>query len=116
MTRLMRGVMTAYSLYFNTKYNRKGHLFESSYRASRISNEQYLLHISRYIHLNPNDWQNYSYSSLSSYIGSVERDWLTTDNILSLYNSKEEYLKFLEEYEQQHQDLENIKHELADTI
>jgi REP element-mobilizing transposase RayT len=116
MTRLMRGVMTAYSLHFNTKYHRTGHLFESSYRASRVSNEQYLLHISRYIHLNPADWQHYRYSSLSSYMGAVERDWVVVEKIMSLYESEAKYLEFLEDYERQHEDLESIKHELADSI
>lgn len=116
MTRLMRGVMTAYSLHFNTKYHRKGHLFESSYRASRISNDQYLLHISRYIHLNPDDWQNYPYSSISSYTNAVKRDWVNTDMVLSQHSSPQEYIKFLKDYEDQHEDLESIKHELADTI
>ncbi len=116
MTRLMRGVMSTYSMYFNKKYRRKGHLFESCYRASRISNETYLLHISRYIHLNPYDWRAYRYSSLSSYVDSTKRDWLATGRILDLHTSTAEYLHFLEEYEQERDDLQLIKHELADNL
>src|SRR5690606_15236868 len=50
MSKLMRGIMTSYSRYFNTKYERSGPLFESRYRASRISSDPYLMHVSRYIH------------------------------------------------------------------
>ena len=51
MQRLMRGVMTAYSRYFNKKYQRSGSLFESRYKASLITSDTYLFHVSRYIHL-----------------------------------------------------------------
>jgi putative transposase len=116
MTRLMRGIMSSYSLYFNRKHHRVGHLFESSYRASRVSTEPYLLHISRYIHLNPTDWRHYTYSSLSSYIGNVQCDWLQTDRILDLYTSTSEYETFLQDYEDQREDLSSIKDELANKL
>ena len=116
MTRLMRGVMSSYSLYFNKRYQRLGHLFESCYRASRISSETYLLHMSRYIHLNPDKWQSYKYSSLSSFIGTYERDWVVTAPILGLYTSKAAYKAFLEDYEQQRDELHVIKDELANKL
>ncbi len=116
MTRLMRGVMASYSHHFNKKYNRTGPLFESRYKASMISTDTYLLHISRYIHLNPIKWRDYPYSSLSSYLGITSSDWLSVARIIELYNSKSEYLQFLEDYQQVHNDLEIIKHELANKI
>jgi putative transposase len=116
MTRLMRGVMSSYSLYFNKRHHRVGHLFESCYRASLISNETYLLHISRYIHLNPDRWQSYQYSSLSSYIGSTKRDWIMTNRILDLHASKAAYKVFLEDYGQQRDELYDIKDVLANKL
>ncbi len=116
MTRLMRGIMSAYVVYFNGKYHRVGHLFESSYRASRISNESYLLHISRYIHLNPRSWRNYTYSSLTSYTGKVTRDWVSTERVLDLHTSTTKYLEFLQDYESQLKALHLIKNELANKL
>jgi len=116
MSSLMRRVMSAYSLYFNKKYQRVGHLFESSYRASRITNDTFLLHISRYIHLNPNNWRSYPYSSLSSYIGNTKRDWLAVNRILDLYSSQGEYEQFLQDYETQRDGLQSIKNELANSL
>lgn len=113
MMQLMRRVMTSYSGYFNRKYSRRGPLFESRYRASRINNETYLLHISRYIHLNPTDWRGYNYSSLRSYLGTAPPDWLTTIRVNSLFSSRNEYLQFLESYEQNKTELDIIKHVLA---
>lgn len=116
MTRLMRGVMTAYSMYFNKKYGRTGPLFESRYRASQITSDIYLLHISRYIHLNPNRWQDYRYSSLTAYISESHPDWISTQTIKGLFGSQKEYFQFHEDYELLHQDIENIKHQLANPL
>jgi len=113
MERLMRRVMTSYSGYFNRKYGRSGPLFESRYRASRITNATYLLHISRYIHLNPTDWRQYSYSSLRTYRGETSPDWLTIQRITDLYDSKQQYFEFLEDYQETRDDMHIIKHELA---
>ncbi|MBI2591928.1 transposase [Candidatus Saccharibacteria bacterium] len=55
ITDLMCSILTAYGLYFNRVHKGRGRLFESTYEASLINDEAYLWHISRYIHLNPQD-------------------------------------------------------------
>jgi REP element-mobilizing transposase RayT len=49
----MRCLMSGYSIYFNRKYDRSGHLFQNRYKSSVIDTERYLLELIRYIHLNP---------------------------------------------------------------
>jgi len=49
----MRCLMSGYSIYFNKKYKRTGHLFQNRYKSSVIDTERYLLGLIRYIHLNP---------------------------------------------------------------
>jgi|SRR5581483_8720462 len=112
--KLMQSVMVSYSRYFNTSYARRGPLFESRYRASLISNQSYLEHISRYIHLNPkHDWENYPYSSLPYFIAGWQAEWLVPDKIAGLFNSASDYMKFLQDYEGHKRMLEEIKSELA---
>ncbi len=53
MTRFIRALCTSYAMYFNKKYERVGTLFQGTYRAIRVYEDAYLLHLSRYIHLNP---------------------------------------------------------------
>lgn len=115
MQTLMRGVMTSYSRYFNHKYKRTGPLFESRYKASTIDTEGYLHHISRYIHLNPKDWQRYKYSSINAYLKGHNQPWLKTSKILGLFNDDmTKYAVFIQDYEDHKSMLDEIKHELAD--
>lgn len=115
MARLMQGVMTSYSRYYNTKYQRRGPLYESRYKGSRIDSDAYFEHVSRYIHLNPKEWKTYPYSSLPYYLGKVEEDWIRPDRVLEIFNKGEKYMDFMQDYEGQKEMLEAVKHELADS-
>jgi len=101
MPRLMQSVMTAYAMYFNRRYDRVGPLFQGRYKASPVDTESYLLHISRYIHLNsldldiPHDL--YDYSSFKYYAGRAKADWIKPDPILSFFK-KESYEQFVKDY------------------
>src|SRR3989344_5216465 len=53
ITRFMKKVCTAYSMYFNTKYERSGVLFQGRFRSSHVDSEPYFRWIFSYIHLNP---------------------------------------------------------------
>lgn len=112
LTRLLSGVMTAYSMYFNKKYKRIGPLFQGRYKASWITNDSYLQHISRYIHLNPKAYTTYPYSSLLDYTGKRQTPWLQSERILELFEG-EDYAAFVDDYKDYKQELDNIKHELA---
>lgn len=116
MTRLMRGIMTSYSCYYNKRYKTSGPLFESRYRASMISGDEYLKHISRYIHLDPGDWQAYPYSSIHAYFGVFESDWLQPKKVIDLFGSTPIYADFLDDHEDYKKSLDEIKPELANSI
>lgn len=115
MSKLMRGIMTSYSMYFNRKYGLSGALFESRYKASRISSDPYLMHISRYIHLNPKDWMAYPHSSIHSYYLGAP-DWLQPDKVIELFGSLPKYADFLNDYADYKESLELIENELANRI
>lgn len=116
MAQFMQSVLTSYSRYFNKKYKRSGSLFESRYKASMISDESYLEHISRYIHLNPRHWRDYEYSSLPYYLQRDEVTWVRPKRILDMFNTPEDYLEFMENYVEQKKVLDILKQELANEI
>ena len=105
----MRALMTRYSMYFNKRYERVGSLFQGRYKAVLVNEEPYLLHLSRYIHLNPLEYTpniEKAYSSYSDYIGKRKTLWLKPGVILSFFNSKvlidfkkvNSYRDFVEKY------------------
>lgn len=51
--RFMHRLQTAYTVYFNLRHRRHGHLLQGRYGASLVEKDAYLLRLSRYVHLNP---------------------------------------------------------------
>ncbi len=49
----MLRLSTSYAKYFNIKYHFVGRLFQERFRAKLVDTDEYLTHLSRYIHLNP---------------------------------------------------------------
>lgn len=113
LSEFIRSLSTAYTMYFNKRHKRVGGLFQGVFKASRISNEGYLQHITRYIHLNPRTYRTYYYSSLAYYLGKTAPSWLKPECVAKEF-TPEEYLMFLEDYEAQKAILDGLKHELAD--
>ena len=116
ISNLMHGVMTSYSVYFNKKYKCTGPLFESRYKSSFISSDEYLMHISRYIHLNPGNWQAYPYSSIHAYFGVGHPEWLQEEKVIDLFGSTPVYADFLDDYADYKKSLDIIKKELANKL
>lgn len=107
----MSSLITRYTMYFNKKYDRVGSLFQGVYRAVLVTDEPYLLHLSRYIHLNPSEFTNNlasTYSSYGDYLGLRKTPWLKPDLILEQFNNKvgvefkkiNSYKDFVEKYKQ----------------
>lgn len=111
ITQLMKSVLTSYSMYYNLKYKSHGHVFQSVFKAAKISNESYLAHITRYIHLNPKTYITYKWSSLRYYMGEQPPDWVNPARLLEM--APEKYKEFLDDYEDRKKLLKEIKDQLA---
>lgn len=92
----MGRVNSFYAKNFNNKYNLIGHLFQSRYNAEILDKDEYILEVSRYIHLNPvkakivDKAEEYNWSSYSMYIGVKEEKLITSNGILSYFRKGEE--------------------------
>lgn len=53
LSRFMQKVGTAYTMYFNAKYERDGHLFGGPFRAKHVGSDRYVQRVLHYIHANP---------------------------------------------------------------
>lgn len=113
-------LINSYSHYYNLRNDRKGPLFEGPFKAVRVETEEQLLHLSRYIHLNPvssylvNHPKNYQYSSYSSYIGGNSPLEIDTTIIMSGFSSPKKYEEFVLSRKDYQRKLEEIKHLLKE--
>lgn len=101
ITRFMQQLNTSYTKYINLNLHRTGHLFEHTFKAKHIESEDTLLHVSRYIHLNPllahlvPSAQEYEWSSLPEFLGRRPRQFITPDDILSHFPNPAAYEHFV---------------------
>ncbi len=53
ISRFMHKITTAYTMYFNKKFERTGSLFQGTFKSTHAQNDRYLKYLISYIHLNP---------------------------------------------------------------
>jgi putative transposase len=111
LSQAIKWINVGYSMYFNRKRRRFGHLFQGRFKAVLVDADEYLKHLSRYIHLNPvrarmvEHCRDYRWSSFRALGGYDEApEWLETDWLLSLFGddrgvAKQRYRDFVESVE-----------------
>jgi len=119
ITKYMAKVLNSYSRYFNIRHKRTGPLWASRFKSVLVSDDEQLLHLTRYMHLNPTSAglvkkpENWSYSSYSEYIGADSSGGVCTfSNLFDL--SAKEYRKFVLDRKSYQQELTRIKSILID--
>lgn len=123
----MHKLGTGYTNYFNIKNERVGSLFQGKFKVILIKDEEYLTHLSRYIHLNPvelvepnweiegiKNWEevnkyleNYKWSSYPDYLGFRNSKIIEKGILGRLFSRPGEYKKFVNSWF--FKDLEFIK-------
>lgn len=53
ISRFFSNLCNSHSKFFNTKYETVGSVFQGRFKAKAVKKDEYLVHLSRYIHLNP---------------------------------------------------------------
>ncbi len=103
ISRFLKRVCEYYARSWNRHHRRNGHLFQNRFRIRHVDNEAYLIHLSRYIHLNPvqrglvknpEDWK---FSSCADYRKRISGRFVTTAEIVSLAGGAQRYWRFLHE-------------------
>lgn len=119
ISKFIANFQNSYTKYFNTKYKRIGPLLQGPFKAKKIDSENQLLHLSRYIHLNPytsaivgnvEDLLNYKWSSLGEYATKNQFEFCFKETTLSYFKDKESYREFVLDNADYQRTLEDIKH------
>ena len=72
----MRHIGGVYTQYYNQDMGQDGTLFRGRYKAILVDHDAYLLHVGKYIHLNPQEagmvdkLDEYGWSSYPVYVGT----------------------------------------------
>ncbi|MFN4212423.1 MAG: transposase [Microgenomates group bacterium] len=112
----------SFAKFFNKKNERNGPLFLEMFKAKRVETREELIHISRYIHLNPvssflidvKELAFYPFTSFPAYLGTIKYSFVKTNIILSEFRSVEHYKKFVYDQADYQRTLEKIKNKVYD--
>ena len=104
-------MLTAYTMYFNKKYERTGALFQSRFQATHADKDNYLKYLFSYIHLNPvklidKNWKEKGIANhkkaedfLDDYLYSSHLDYKNSDNrIISRILNKSAFPDYFENH------------------
>jgi REP element-mobilizing transposase RayT len=108
---VMRKLLTWYAQYYNRRHKRSGHLFENRYKSILCDEDNYLLALVRYIHLNPlranivktiEELNRYPFCGHRAILGKAKYPWMDADHVLLQFGSTRrkglaEYRKFMRE-------------------
>jgi putative transposase len=102
--RFMQGVLTGYGVHFNRVHRRQGHVTQGRYGARLVEGNEYLLKLSRYVHLNPvktsamvqrpleerlTCLRSYPWSSFQGYVGlSAPNAFVDDEPVLALVGGR----------------------------
>ncbi len=100
----IRDIFNPYVQLINKQQQRKGTLFEGRFKHIHIDREEHLLHLCRYIHLNPVKAglvdlpEQWLYSNYSEWIGERTDSMTDTTFIIRNFGSPGKYREFVEGY------------------
>lgn len=118
ISKFMQKLGTGATMYYNTKYQESGRLFQGAYKARCVDEDLYLKYVSVYIQvknvleLYPGglekavkqfdkayNWAtNYPYSSLGDFAGVQKRGVVDVDILSELFPNPKEYKEFARDY------------------
>lgn len=117
ITVFMSKLTNSYTRYINTKHERVGDLFQGVFKAVRVETNEQLVHLSRYIHLNPvvsyvipeRELMEYPWSSLRDYL-TDKSSFVTTEIVRNQFRTQEDYKQFVLDQIDYGKRLEEISH------
>ena len=114
----MSRLQNSYARYYNIKQKRLGPLFQSRFKAVLVESEEQLIHVSRYVHLNPfsssvvkdlKELREYKWSSLTEYLTQIP-EICELKVLSSILGSPDKYWQFIANQADYQKKLDQNKH------
>jgi len=118
ISKFISRVLNSYTRYFNLKHHRTGPLWEGKFKNVAVNKDEQLLHLTRYIHLNPTSAglvekpEEWDFSSYNEYLNK-EKNGLCNFHQLIAINPKQ-YKIFVNDRKSYQKELSIIKNSLID--
>ena len=119
----MSDLQNSYAKYFNQRHDRSGALFQSSFKGLHLETQEQMLHVARYIHLNPitsnilksiDNLETFEWSSYYDYLGKRSHSFVDRTQLMNEFRSIADFKTFISDQISYQQTLARIKHLLAD--
>ena len=123
ISRFTANLSNSYTRYYNIKHKRIGPILQGKFKAVEVLSDEQILHLSRYIHLNPfssgvvkntQDLLKYPYSSLPEYLSS-QKGICQTSIVTGQFGDKTSYRKFVTDQADYQKNIQIIKKEILES-
>ena len=117
---LPQRVFNSYSKAYNKRYEHSGTLFQGPYQAIHVDNQNYLLHLCRYIHANPvkdglvADPADWPYSNYPEWVGTRPGTLVDRGFVMENFRTPAQYTAFVADYMQTRTLPDEVKNYLVD--
>ena len=115
LSKFVGTLFNAYAQAVNRQQERTGALFEGRFRHAWIDREEYLIHLCRYIHLNPvranlvSKPQDWSYSNYMEWVGKRSGTLKDEELISEYFATPKEYEQFIADLQDEEKSFEHIQ-------
>jgi REP element-mobilizing transposase RayT len=106
LSRAVQWLGVSYSVWFNKKHDRCGHVFQGRFKSFVVENERYFAALILYVHGNPlraklvEELAEYRWSSYRGYLREGWQEaWLKTDTGLSIFGGDRKKFREAQEYQ-----------------
>lgn len=122
ITKFLSNFQNSYTRYYNVRHKRDGALFLDQFKAVRIETDEQLMHISRYIHLNPHtgyiirsleELKTYPWSSFTEYL-TGSNEIADTTIIVHMNKNNDAYTQFVYDQADYQRELKMVEHLLIE--
>lgn len=121
ISKYMGDVLNSYARYFNTRHLRQGPLWAGRFKSVRVEDDDQMLHLTRYIHLNPataglvKSPEHWQYSSYAAYTDPAIKDSLIAKDLKHVMDFQpDSYRQFVEDRIDYQRTLAKIKSALCE--
>lgn len=115
VSRHMANLLNSYARYFNIRHDRRGPLWVGRFKSVRVKTDEQLLHLTRYLHLNPTTAdlvkkpENWQWNSYMEYVRPQKDQYLLCQFSELLNIIPKQYKNFVNDHIGYQRDLAKIK-------